>query len=248
MTITVTDAPTDWYASGACRDLPADWFHPERGESTTNAKSVCTICPVRVPCLDWALTNHEKFGIWGGTSERERRRIKRRMLADQAIPELTDDWAPKFRWAAAPAPLPSSKEARPVELTVTPPIPTPAEPPATNGNRAEQRTDACVNCGVRYTPSRRDQRFHSKECARAWYANHPRGEGGIRKARAARTPRKQPAVAVAPPAPLPVPATPDTPGSVDLQALLGQLLAGCDNWTIEANLGDVHITVSRGDR
>ncbi len=62
-----------------------DLFFPERGASTREAKEVCRGCVVREECLDYAITNGEKFGIWGGMSERERRRVRRaRVLAAQA--------------------------------------------------------------------------------------------------------------------------------------------------------------------
>ena len=52
-------------------------FFPEKGGSTREAKRVCRSCEVRAECLEFALENDERFGIWGGLSERERRRIKR---------------------------------------------------------------------------------------------------------------------------------------------------------------------------
>src|ERR1700739_605766 len=55
-----------------------DLFFPERGASTREAKEVCRGCVVREDCLEYALANGEKFGIWGGLSERERRKIRRR--------------------------------------------------------------------------------------------------------------------------------------------------------------------------
>ena len=54
-----------------------DLFFPERGASTREAKEVCRGCVVREDCLEYALANGEKFGIWGGLSERERRRLRR---------------------------------------------------------------------------------------------------------------------------------------------------------------------------
>lgn len=67
-----------WQADAACAGAPnpALWF-PTRGQATVLAKAICRGCPVRVECLDHALANGEKWGIWGGTSERERRKIKR---------------------------------------------------------------------------------------------------------------------------------------------------------------------------
>jgi WhiB family redox-sensing transcriptional regulator len=62
-----------------------DLFFPERGASTREAKEVCRGCVVREDCLEYALVNGEKFGIWGGMSERERRRLRRqRALARRA--------------------------------------------------------------------------------------------------------------------------------------------------------------------
>ena len=53
-------------------------FFPEKGGSTRDAKRVCSGCTVRAECLEYALANDERFGIWGGLSERERRRLRRR--------------------------------------------------------------------------------------------------------------------------------------------------------------------------
>ena len=66
-----------WAAYAACRSADPDLFFPERGASTREAKEVCRGCIVREQCLEFALQNGEKFGIWGGLSERERRRIRR---------------------------------------------------------------------------------------------------------------------------------------------------------------------------
>jgi WhiB family redox-sensing transcriptional regulator len=67
-----------WMADAACRGMNPDLFFPERGGSTAEAKAVCAGCPVRVECLDYAITNFEKLGLWGGTSERQRRAMRRR--------------------------------------------------------------------------------------------------------------------------------------------------------------------------
>jgi WhiB family redox-sensing transcriptional regulator len=74
-----------WQELANCLGVDPDLFFPERGASTREAKDVCRGCVVRVDCLEYALANGEKFGIWGGMSERERRRIRRqRALARQA--------------------------------------------------------------------------------------------------------------------------------------------------------------------
>ena len=67
----------DWHLYANCLGINPDLFFPERGESTREAKTVCQSCSVREHCLESALRNTEKFGIWGGLSERERRRIRR---------------------------------------------------------------------------------------------------------------------------------------------------------------------------
>ncbi|MEX0768000.1 MAG: WhiB family transcriptional regulator [Microthrixaceae bacterium] len=66
-----------WQMLSNCLGVDPDLFFPERGASTKDAKAVCQGCVVREDCLEYALTNREKFGIWGGLSERERRRIRR---------------------------------------------------------------------------------------------------------------------------------------------------------------------------
>jgi WhiB family redox-sensing transcriptional regulator len=66
-----------WQDYANCRGADADLFFPERGASTRKAKAICAACEVKGDCLDFALLAGEKFGIWGGMSERERRRVRR---------------------------------------------------------------------------------------------------------------------------------------------------------------------------
>lgn len=66
-----------WQDYANCLGVDPDLFFPERGASTREAKEVCRGCVVRADCLEYALDNGEKFGIWGGMSERERRRLRR---------------------------------------------------------------------------------------------------------------------------------------------------------------------------
>jgi WhiB family redox-sensing transcriptional regulator len=61
----------------SCTGIDPELFYPIRGEATAPAKAVCRDCIVRVDCLEFALDNREKFGVWGGLSERERRRVRR---------------------------------------------------------------------------------------------------------------------------------------------------------------------------
>lgn len=81
--IETSSTNSDQYTSGwqnraLCAQTDPSAFHPERGVSTKEAKKVCRSCEVREECLDYALTNNERFGVWGGLSERERRKLKRR--------------------------------------------------------------------------------------------------------------------------------------------------------------------------
>jgi WhiB family redox-sensing transcriptional regulator len=62
---------------GACRGLDADIFYPDDDDEALEAKSVCAECGVRVACLEFALQAREKAGVWGGATERERRRMIR---------------------------------------------------------------------------------------------------------------------------------------------------------------------------
>ena len=66
-----------WHERALCAQTDPEAFFPEKGGSTREAKRVCTGCEVRSECLEYALANDERFGIWGGLSERERRRLKR---------------------------------------------------------------------------------------------------------------------------------------------------------------------------
>ncbi len=72
-----------WQRLANCLGVDPDLFFPERGASTREAKEVCRGCVVRDDCLDYALANGEKFGIWGGLSERERRRVRRARAGGQ---------------------------------------------------------------------------------------------------------------------------------------------------------------------
>lgn len=69
--------PLDWQVHARCTDVDPEIFFPERGGSSKAARAVCSGCVVRAQCLEYALNNKEQFGIWGGTSERERRRLRK---------------------------------------------------------------------------------------------------------------------------------------------------------------------------
>ncbi|MDZ5143430.1 WhiB family transcriptional regulator [Microbacterium testaceum] len=67
-----------WQTDALCSQTDPEAFFPEKGGSTRDAKRICTSCDVKSECLEYALQNDERFGIWGGLSERERRKLKRR--------------------------------------------------------------------------------------------------------------------------------------------------------------------------
>lgn len=70
----------DWALDALCRDLDVGLFFPAvPGDiyTTVDAKAICRQCPVRVDCLDYAVRNHERFGVWGGTSPKDRQKMWR---------------------------------------------------------------------------------------------------------------------------------------------------------------------------
>jgi WhiB family transcriptional regulator, redox-sensing transcriptional regulator len=70
-------SPASWRARALCAETDPEAFFPEKGGSVREAKKVCRSCEVTAECLEYALENDERFGVWGGLSERERRRIGR---------------------------------------------------------------------------------------------------------------------------------------------------------------------------
>ena len=66
----------DWQERALCAQTDPEAFFPEKGGSTREAKRICSGCDVRAECLEYALAHDERFGIWGGLSERERRRLR----------------------------------------------------------------------------------------------------------------------------------------------------------------------------
>lgn len=67
-----------WQELALCAQVDAETFFPDKANAARarEAKKVCSACEVRVQCLEYALANHERYGIWGGLSERERRRLR----------------------------------------------------------------------------------------------------------------------------------------------------------------------------
>jgi WhiB family redox-sensing transcriptional regulator len=76
--LVVSSEQLSWQERALCAQTDPEAFFPEKGGSSREAKRVCLSCEVRSECLEYALAHDERFGIWGGLSERERRRLKRR--------------------------------------------------------------------------------------------------------------------------------------------------------------------------
>lgn len=66
-----------WRQKASCRGVEPDIFYPVTDEEAEDAKAICRSCAVQELCLEWALTNRERDGVWGGATERERRRLVR---------------------------------------------------------------------------------------------------------------------------------------------------------------------------
>ncbi|MEF2977776.1 WhiB family transcriptional regulator [Subtercola sp. YIM 133946] len=71
------DNPLAWQSDSLCAQTDPEAFFPEKGGSTRDAKRICQTCEVKAQCLEYALQNDERFGIWGGLSERERRKLRK---------------------------------------------------------------------------------------------------------------------------------------------------------------------------
>jgi WhiB family redox-sensing transcriptional regulator len=71
----------EWRAQALCAQVDFELFFPEKGGTASPAKSVCQLCDVRAACLEWALATDQRFGVWGGTTERERRKLNARAAA-----------------------------------------------------------------------------------------------------------------------------------------------------------------------
>lgn len=76
----LTPDDPQWQENALCAQTDPEAFFPEKGGSTREAKRICLGCEVKDDCLEYALANDERFGIWGGLSERERRRLKRGII------------------------------------------------------------------------------------------------------------------------------------------------------------------------
>lgn len=121
----------EWKAESACQDHDPDLFFPDRGEDTDTAKRVCAGCTVRRECLTYALTTpRERYGIWGGTSGRERRNLTLASIEGRPLPPIVyahealvaarakQSAAAKARKAPKPMPTaPAPRGRKPQEIT-----------------------------------------------------------------------------------------------------------------------------------
>jgi WhiB family transcriptional regulator, redox-sensing transcriptional regulator len=82
-----TELVADWRVRAACSGYPNTLFFPTSdGADDANvdrAKAVCAVCPVVEDCLEYALETNQRAGIWGGTSEQERKSLRRKWLAER---------------------------------------------------------------------------------------------------------------------------------------------------------------------
>lgn len=73
----ITIPMPDWYEAASCASVRSDYWFPDKGGTTHAAKKICADCPVRTQCLEWALDNVELWGVWGGATRLERRKLRK---------------------------------------------------------------------------------------------------------------------------------------------------------------------------
>ncbi|WP_265564587.1 WhiB family transcriptional regulator [Streptomyces hygroscopicus] len=73
----MTASEVAWHERALCAQTGAEFFFPEPGSSVREAKRICELCESRSACLEYALANDERFGVWGGLSEKERLHLRR---------------------------------------------------------------------------------------------------------------------------------------------------------------------------
>lgn len=71
----------EWFDDALCAEVGGDLWFVDKGESAAPAKAICALCAVRGPCLDYALRYDEQFGVWGGLTTQQRKRLKRKRAA-----------------------------------------------------------------------------------------------------------------------------------------------------------------------
>lgn len=76
--------PPEWTRQALCAQVDPEIFFPEVGDGTRYAKRICNSCDVKKECLEYSLQNNERFGIWGGTAEKERRKLNRKLKRNRS--------------------------------------------------------------------------------------------------------------------------------------------------------------------
>lgn len=82
---------TEFMTAGLCAQADPDAFHPEQGAPVAPAVAICQRCPVQAQCLEYALAHDERFGIWGGTTARQRQDLRRRQHRPSRVQQHRDD-------------------------------------------------------------------------------------------------------------------------------------------------------------
>ena len=70
--------PSEWTKKALCAEIDPEIFFPEKGDKTAYVKQICKACDVRAECLEYSLQNNERFGVWGGMTEPDRRRLRKK--------------------------------------------------------------------------------------------------------------------------------------------------------------------------
>lgn len=87
-----SELANSWQELAKCRGRSSAVFYPQRGVPTASARALCKECAVKQECLHYALENDERFGIWGGLSERERRKLQRERFRRSSLDEDSSSW------------------------------------------------------------------------------------------------------------------------------------------------------------
>lgn len=85
------DERYDWQVQAACRGVEPEVFFPISDEDAWRAKEICALCAVREPCLAFSLQNRERYGVWGGITEKERIEMLRRGAAQRVLARAMRD-------------------------------------------------------------------------------------------------------------------------------------------------------------
>ena len=80
MSLDIGFLPPEWVKEALCAEVDPVIFFPDKGDKTVDAKKICKACNVKTQCLEYSLTNNERFGIWGGLTEHDRRKLRRTII------------------------------------------------------------------------------------------------------------------------------------------------------------------------